>query len=80
MTKNFDRPVTAAEYHLYDWQHKRAGGFITTLFNAMMQADETNLNKLAQGFPEHVQAYKYFARRPGYWEWLEAAIASERYG
>ena len=38
------------------------GDFYRTLFYAISCADEDNLNKLAMGFPEEVDAYKIWTR------------------
>jgi len=39
------------------------GSFYTALFWAIQQADEGNLCRLAQGFPEEVEAYKVWTRQ-----------------
>ena len=38
------------------------GHFFTMLFEAISRADEDNLNKLALGFPEEVDAFKIWTR------------------
>ena len=45
-----------------EFQFHIAGDFHNALFRAIQQADESNLTKLAQGFPEEVEAYKTWAR------------------
>lgn len=37
------------------------GGFTLALFTAIQKADPMNRIKLAQGFPEHVEAYRLAA-------------------
>jgi len=45
-----------------EFQFRIAGDFYTALFQAIQQADEDNLERLAKGFPEEVEAYKVWAR------------------
>ena len=45
-----------------DKQFRMSGSFFSALFDAIMQADGTNLEKIAQGFPEEVEAYKTWTR------------------
>jgi hypothetical protein len=45
-----------------EFQFGLTGSFYTALFRAIHQADEDNLRRLAQGFPEEVEAYKVWSR------------------
>lgn len=45
-----------------DYQYRSGGSFFKALFNAIKQADKYNLPKIAQGFPEEVEAYKTWTR------------------
>jgi len=45
-----------------EFQFGLTGSFYTALFQAIHQADEGNLHRLAQGFPEEVEAYKVWSR------------------
>ena len=45
-----------------EFQFRWSGSFYTHLFGAIQQADHKNLEKLAKGFPEEVDAYKTWAR------------------
>jgi len=38
------------------------GSFYTTLFDAISLADRKNTSKLAEGFPEEVDAYRIFTQ------------------
>ena len=46
-----------------EFQFGMTGSFYTALFQAIQQADESNLHRLAQGFPEEVEAYKVWSRQ-----------------
>lgn len=45
-----------------EYQFNWSGDFFTYLFRAISLADESNLAKLARGFPEEVEAYKTWTR------------------
>ena len=48
-----------------EYQFRRAfpmSDFFAALFNAMGQADTGNLERIAKGFPEEVEAYKTWTR------------------
>lgn len=49
------------DYYL-EFQYKYTGDFYTALIRAVSQADGTNLEKIAQGFPSLVEAYKCWTR------------------
>lgn len=55
------------EINLIYWQKRKSGSFMTKLFEAMCAADETNLRKLGEGFPEEAKAYKRYRDETGYW-------------
>ena len=40
-----------------EWQYQFTGDFYTHLFRAIAQADDQNLERLAMGFPEEVEAH-----------------------
>jgi hypothetical protein len=45
-----------------EFQFHIAGDFYTALFQTIQQADESNLSRLALGFPGEVEAYKVWSR------------------
>jgi len=50
-------------YDLYlEFQYRRTGDFYTTLFQAIHLADKKNTARLAQGFPEEVDAVRRWTR------------------
>lgn len=50
-------------YDLYlEHQFRHSGSFVALLFQAIEHADEENLDRLAKGFPEEVEAYKTWSR------------------
>jgi hypothetical protein len=67
MAKGF----TTAERRLCDWQYERSGSFFTKLFDAMSKADNTNLNRLGEGFPDEVEAFKRYRDERGWWQGME---------
>lgn len=50
----------ADKYLEYQYQH--SGSFYECLFKTIAAADEYNLAKLSEGFPEEVEAYKTWTR------------------
>lgn len=65
----------AGEQGLYDWQHRAPmGSFMACLWSALEVADTGNLDKLALGWPEHVDALRRYRTEPGYWPALKARI------
>ena len=46
-----------------EFQYRQSGSFYKKLWEAIHQADEDNLAKLAEGFPEEVEAYKLWTRQ-----------------
>lgn len=53
--------VTDAERLIIKWQYGLTGDFETALWEAIIRADEDNLQRLAIGFPDHVAAYGAWA-------------------
>jgi hypothetical protein len=45
-----------------EYQLHMSGSFFAALFDTITRADEGNLNRLTQSFPEEVEAYKTFTR------------------
>ena len=45
-----------------EYQYRQTGDFYALLFRAIQQADGENLDRLAQGFPTEVEAYKCWTR------------------
>lgn len=53
--------INAGERRLIEWQFRCASDFYGRLMAAISYADSGNLDRLAKGFPEEVQAYRDFA-------------------
>jgi hypothetical protein len=53
--------ITDEEKLVIRWQFRRCGDFEAALWNAIKRADETNLGRLALGFPQHVRGYQAWA-------------------
>jgi len=51
----------AADKWVVKWQFGQLGGFYSALFDAIKQADGSNLNRLALGFPEQVEGFRRWA-------------------
>jgi hypothetical protein len=60
--------LTEEEKIVYEWQYQLDGGFRHTLMDAIMKADDENLDKLALVYPHHVNGYKRYAHEKGWWE------------
>ena len=63
--------MTEAERRLCDWQHGKAGSFITAVFTVISKADMHNLDRMSKGFPDEVAAYANL-RYSGWGDNLEA--------
>lgn len=63
--------LSNGEINLIHWQRRVSGSFTTKLFEAMCSADETNLRKLGEGFPEEAKAYKRYRDESGYWDAIQ---------
>lgn len=53
-------PLTTGERKALEWQLSMTGGFFTALFDLMTKCDPSNLDRLANGFPEYVQGYRAY--------------------
>ena len=52
---------TEAEKFVVKWQFRLLGDFRTALIQAIMLADDRNLEQLALGFPDEVAGYRAWA-------------------
>jgi len=60
--------LNIGEIELLHWQYNGSmGSFKAALWKCIEAADNNNLAKLKQGFPEQVDAYVAFISQPGYW-------------
>jgi len=53
---------------LVEWQYRFCGGFKKALWEAIMRADDNNMERLRLGFPVEVAAYLKYSRVPNYWQ------------
>lgn len=60
--------ITDAERQLIDWQYEKSGSFYHHLMWAIAKSDHWNRAKIAQGFPELVEAMDRYQGEPGYWD------------
>ena len=60
--------ISRAEHRLIDWQKGKSGHFITALFECFCTADDENLSRLAEGFPEEVKVFRRYRHEPGYYK------------
>ena len=60
--------LTPGEQFIVDWQFRLTGDFRTALANAIRTADSSNLDLLAQGFPDEVDGYRKFHNEAGWWQ------------
>ena len=59
---------------LIKYQYRMIGDFFKCLWEAIYRADEVNLEKLALGFPLHVQALKNFRHKSGWWTEVRKSV------
>lgn len=64
-------PLNEGEQSLYRWQYHITGDFEAALWDAIRQADSSNLGRLRKAFPEHVQAYQNYSHQRGWWAELK---------
>ena len=62
------RSLTEIERAVFDWQYHLTGDFRTALWQAITRADEGNLQRLHEGFPNEVEGYLLFTRQSGWWD------------
>lgn len=62
------RELTRAELALVRWQFNNQSGFEAALWTAIHRADSSNLELLARGYPEEVEAYTKYMSVSGYWQ------------
>ena len=63
-----ENKLSVGEMFIYEWQYSALGSFKRSLAESMVAADGMNLNKLAKGFPEEVEAYRNYTDTKGWWE------------
>ncbi len=59
--------LTEEEDIVYQWQFGYTGDFGQNLMRLIGMADEENQEKLEEGFPVEVRAWRRFARETGWW-------------
>ena len=59
---------------IYLWQFKMLGGFYAALMDAISKADGDNLDRLREGFPVEVDAYRKYTHTSGWWATCLAAV------
>ena len=69
--KNFDG-FGAGEIAIIKWQYRLHGDFFMALFHAITKADDTNLRRIGEGFPDEVEAFKKYSQVTGWWQDVEA--------
>ena len=66
------------EKKFFKFKKGQTGSFYTALFQAAFKADPENLQKLAAGFPEEIEALYRFKSEAGYWDSLGVGMAHQR--
>lgn len=64
--------IRRGDQHLCEWRYGMSSHFYSVLFAAMVAASETEINQIALGFPEEVDAYKRYQTQKGFWNQIEA--------
>ena len=65
---------TNGEQSWLKYQYRFAGGFETKLWDAIIKADQRNLDRLAKGFPSHIQAPHDHRALPDWWDELRDRV------
>jgi hypothetical protein len=60
--------LSEGEKFVVEWQYHMAGDFARCLAEAIALADNSNLEKLAKGFPREVESMQKFYRIDGWWK------------
>lgn len=60
--------LTQVELALIEWQYNLCGDFKTALWQALIKADDKNLERLRLGFPIEVESFLRYSREPGFWK------------
>jgi hypothetical protein len=63
--------INDGERHLCEWRYGMAPRFYCAIFAAMVQATETEIDRLSQGFPSEVDAYRRHQTQADYWPRIE---------
>jgi hypothetical protein len=63
--------LTNGEINLLKFNRGMTGSFMRHLFEALFVADEHNLDRLAKGFPEEVEAVRRWGNESGYSDKIE---------
>ena len=75
--KNKTDNLTNEEAWIVKWQYRLLGDFHSALFDAICRADEKNLAKIGQGFPDEVSGYKKYAFQSGWWKEVQKKIGKD---
>jgi hypothetical protein len=68
--------LNQGEKFIYDWQEGKSGGFMTALAELMSRADNLNLDKLAEGYPDEVEGFRSYNRIRGWWKFIQLKAAT----
>ena len=77
ITVDLAAPLTSAERAVIGWQYGRHGGFFTSLWKAITQADSGNLVRLYKAFPDHILGYTAYIHNPGWWDAVVRKMGKE---
>lgn len=63
--------LSTGEKLFAEYLFNMSGGFYDEFFSAAMIADNKNLEKLAKGYPEEIEALRRYKNEDGYWRNLQ---------
>ncbi len=72
--------LSSPEAAVYRWQYDIQGGFLSDLWKAIAAADETNLDRLAKGFPIQVEGYRSFRADSAWWTAVKEKVERQTDG
>ena len=66
--------LSEEERLMWNWEYKMMGDFQKALMEAICRADESNLSRLALGYPDHVSGYIKYTQERGWWEMVQRKV------
>ena len=76
MTKVNLAKLDPDELAVFEWQYHLCGGFHEALWQAIKRADDSNLSKIACGFPIEIQGFSKYKNEPGWWQEVERKVVT----
>lgn len=76
--REFFETLPVGAQKLIEWQFGMTGGFYTSLFHLIRQADDTNRARLRLAFPDEVDAFQQYHYVEGWWPDVMEKLTGDR--